>query len=102
MPHPPPAGSPPPSDPTKPFYLPKTFLGKAAALPAQILFAILGMLGIATWARQIVRVVPRVPGLVALRGQKTEDGEGESVAAWVDRNVPSLKETFTPSWWLPK
>jgi hypothetical protein len=79
----------------KPFYLPQSVVGKALALPAQILFALLGMLGLATWARQIVRVVPRTAGRIAR-------GASEDVTAWVDRNVPSLKGSFTPAWWLPK
>ncbi|BEI82219.1 hypothetical protein CcaverHIS002_0300870 [Cutaneotrichosporon cavernicola] len=52
------------------------------------------MFKLAVWARQIVRVVPRSPGVIAR-------GAVDDVSAWVDKNVPSLKGTFTPSWWLP-
>lgn len=98
MPTPHPDGLPP----TKPFYLPQTLVGKALALPAQILFAVLGMLGLATWARQIVRVVPRQAAKIVIGGDGEGAGREVNLASWIDQNVPSLKGTFKPSWWLPK
>ncbi|CAK9783619.1 unnamed protein product [Cutaneotrichosporon oleaginosum] len=89
-----PLPSTPPAPTPHSFYLPQGLVGKALALPAQLLFALLGMLGVATWARQIVRVVPRSAGTIARDA-------AEDVTAWVDRNVPSLKGTFKPAWWLP-
>jgi hypothetical protein len=83
-------------------------VSQVLALPSQILFALLGMLGLAHYARQIVRVRPRVAGTVALKaseaGVAAESGAGKivDVDAWITQNTPSLSGSYTPSWWLPK
>jgi hypothetical protein len=116
--------------PVKQLYLPQGLVSYVLSLPSQILFAILGMLGLAHYARQIVRVRPRSPGTVMLRANKaesngtanssagaatetatgtgteteagTEEGGQVDVDAWIMRNTPSLSGSYTPSWWLPK
>ena len=81
----------------KPFFLPRGWFHGLLTLPAQIWFAISGLLGIAQYARQVVRVPPaRSSALI-----KTSRGK-VGLAEWVDKEVPSLKGTFLPTWWLPK
>lgn len=79
----------------KPFYLSNSPVSRLLALPQQALFALLGMVGLATWAHQIVRV--RSKQSAAMPG-----GVGGTIDQWITENVPSLKGTFTPAWWLPK
>lgn len=61
----------------------------------------------ARWARDVVRIVPRKPGVVSLRsnlgsgGAKAGKGS-KSLTEWIDESVPSLKGRFTPAAWLPK
>lgn len=65
----------------------------------------MGMLGLAHYARQVVRVRPSHAGLIALKrkGDKIETEGGKvSVDEWITKNTPSLSGDFTPSWWLPK
>ena len=71
-----------------------SFLAHMAALPGSVILTLLSMIGLAAWPRQIVRVWPKNPAALS---SKEED-----VATWISKNVPSLKETFKPAWWLPK
>ena len=83
--------------PIKPFYLAKTPIQALLALPGQILFAIAGLFGLAHYARQIVHVSPKVPGaLYHVKGHRLD------LNRWVKDNMPSLKGSFVPTWWLPK
>ncbi|RXK38700.1 hypothetical protein M231_04010 [Tremella mesenterica] len=83
-----------------------TFIDRFLSIPSQILFALLGLIGMAQYSRQIVRVTPRDPADIGDDGGDYKAHEGDSaainVARWVEENVPSLKGTFKPSWWLPK
>jgi hypothetical protein len=104
-----------------------TLFYSALALSGSTLLTILSLVGLASWSRQIVKVVPSKPARLTLRngiaprrepgggdlhnvnGQPSDvsqevghDKEGVSLAEWVGRNVGSLKGTFRPSWWLPK
>lgn len=82
----------------KPFYLPSSWWKQLFSVPQQLVFAIAGLLGVANFARQIVRIKPRQPGVLKLR-----DGVDESnVNEWIEENVPSLQSVFKSSWWLPK
>lgn len=100
----------------------------ALALSGSTLLTILSLVGLASWSRQIVKVVPTAPALLTLNNdvirasrqpqvrQRCEvvkevegeqspgqgDGAALNVAQWVVRSVPSLSGTFKPSWWLPK
>ncbi|KAL7418672.1 hypothetical protein Q5752_006355 [Cryptotrichosporon argae] len=130
MPQPwPPPGPRPSGVPTKPFYFARSAHASVLSLPAQVLFALAGLVGLAHYARAIVRAAPRRPGVVHVRawegdgvdGEPSEGGSGgeasevesevdedklggrsTSVNRWIDENVPSLKGAFTPAWWLPK
>jgi hypothetical protein len=101
------------------YHLPQSTFSHFLAAPSKLWFTILGMLGLAVYPRQIVRVFPSKPGSLALgqgkgrsriQDEDEADGwqgvEGErremSVNEWVGENVPSLRGTFTPAWWLPK
>ncbi|ORY25059.1 Alpha/Beta hydrolase protein [Naematelia encephala] len=77
------------------FFLPLSYLRFALTVPWQLLFAISGMLGFAHFPRQIVRVTPRTPA--TFKAGEQEIGLNQ----WVERNVPSLKGVFKPSWLLP-
>ena len=107
--------------PIKPFYSPSTSpWGFITSVVSQLVFAITGMLGLAQYAREIVKVYPTNPASLQIRdldqSQPTgpdvlEDGHhpssgqehGEiSLRRWIENHVPSLKETFKPTWWLPK
>lgn len=94
--------------PIKSFYLPtSSVFARILALPSQLLFAIMGLVGLAHYARQIVRVRPRtsaplVRSAAAAAAAKETSSAELTVDQWVEDNVPSLKGTFTPSWWLPK
>lgn len=95
-----------------------TLLTSILALPGTILLSLLSMVGLASWPRQIVRVVPKSSVKLAshtgFRGGRLDgSGKGENsatigtgkhpiLADWVTNSVPSLKGTFKPSWWLPK
>lgn len=81
----------------KPWLLPQSLLEQLITLPQQLLFVLLGMLGLASYARQIVRVNAAKPATITLKNKKTED-----VAAWINRSTPSLSGTFKPAWWAPK
>ena len=85
----------------KRWYTPMTQLESILFFPHQVLFALLGMVGLAHYPRQIVRIRPHKPALIASESDDAE-GEKEDLGRWVDRNVPSLQGSFTPSWWLPK
>lgn len=93
----------PPSAPSsrspqiKPWLLPQSLLEQIITLPQQLLFIFLGMCGLASYARQIVRVNAAKPAMVTLKNKTKED-----VAAWINRNTPSLSGTFKPAWWAPK
>ncbi|KAL1412997.1 hypothetical protein Q8F55_000746 [Vanrija albida] len=90
--------------PLKSFYLPtSSVLARILALPSQLLFAIMGLVGLAHYARQIVRVRPRNPAPLVRATAVAGNGASKelTVDQWVEDNVPSLKGTFTPSWWLP-
>lgn len=71
----------------------------------------LDMAGLRVYPRQIVRITPAKPAILKLgQGTKQANGsgavggatQGKSLTEWISDNVPSLKGTFTPSWWLPK
>ncbi|KIR31098.1 anon-23da protein [Cryptococcus deuterogattii MMRL2647] len=69
-------------------------------------YSLVGSLGMARWARDIVRIVPRNPGVVNLRSNLgsggAKGGKGsKSLTEWIDESVPSLKGRFTPAAWLP-
>lgn len=81
----------------KPWLLPQTLFEQLITLPQQLLFVLLGMLGLASYARQIVRVNAAKPAEIVLKNKKKED-----VASWINRNTPSLSGTFKPAWWAPK
>lgn len=86
----------------KPFYLPSSWWAQLFSVPQQIVFALAGLFGMANFARQIVRVTPKRPGYLKLRGGRGGEGEQQDVAQWINANVPSLRESFNPSWWIPK
>ena len=86
--------------PIKPFYLPGSWLSQLLSVPQQLIFALAGLMGIANFARQIVKIKPRQAGAVKVK--KGDQETRTSVNEWIDTNVPSLKGSFTPSWWLPK
>ena len=98
-------------DHVKSFYVSKNPFQALWHLPAQIFFAITGVLGLAQYARQIVRVVPKLPAALAVRRAQnngSDSGVGDatskdvSLGQWVDENVGSLRGVFRPTWWLPK
>lgn len=70
-------------------------------------YSLVGSLGMARWARDIVRIVPYKPGIVKLRsslgsgGAKTGKGN-KNLTEWINESVPSLMGRFTPAAWLPK
>lgn len=88
--------------PIKPFYLPGSWWAQLFTVPQQIIFALAGLLGMANYARQIVRIAPKRPGLLKVRSRPDGEGEQQDVGQWINENVPSLKKSFKPSWWLPK
>jgi hypothetical protein len=110
--------------PVQPFFLPQSIFRQVLLFPQQFVFAIAGIFGLAHFSRQIVKVVPKRPGLITLlkgsdygassaSGPKTggardgvtrnEDGEPTvKVDQWIDENVKCLRGSFKPSWWLPK
>lgn len=100
----------PSDDHVQSFYLPRSGLQALISLPRQILFAIAGLFGLAHYARQVVRITPRLPAILTLRSDTRSDvgdsengGDGKvSLNQWIERNVPSLKGRFVPTWWLPK
>jgi hypothetical protein len=98
-------------DHIKGFYVSKNPFQALWHLPAQIFFAITGFLGLAQYARQIVRVAPRLPAALAVRtgyasrANSTADATDTkevTLSEWVDENVGSLRGVFKPTWWLPK
>lgn len=99
-----------PNHPIQPFFLPQSIFHQVLLFPRQLVFAIAGFLGLAHYARQIVRVVPRRPGVVRLAGSSTPtliEGinprrEDVRVDKWIEENVKCLEGSFRPSWWLPK
>ena len=84
--------------PVKSFFLPNSWISQFLSVPSQIIFAIAGIMGMANYARQIIRIKPKRSGLLQIRG----GGGSEEVGQWVEENVPSLSGSFKPSWWLPK
>jgi len=87
-----------PDHPVKSFFLPNSWISQFLSVPSQIIFAIAGILGMANYARQIIRIKPKRSGLLQIQG----GGGSEEVGQWVEENVPSLSGSFKPSWWLPK
>ncbi len=79
-----------------------SLLSQVLSLPGQLLLTLLSMVGLAAWPRQIVRVVPRAPGVLNYAKSARRVAEGYTVSRWIADNVPSLKGTFKPAWWLPK
>ncbi|WVF65970.1 hypothetical protein IAT40_000708 [Kwoniella sp. CBS 6097] len=74
--------------------------------PSQLLFALAGMIGMAHYARQIVKIVPSNPARIMLRQNSIGTKENQSrkevrVDQWISDNVSSLKDVFRPSWWAP-
>ncbi|OCF36347.1 anon-23da protein [Kwoniella heveanensis BCC8398] len=74
--------------------------------PSQLLFALAGMIGMAHYARQIVKIAPTNPARIRLarRSDETEESQPEAEARvdqWIADNVKSLKDVFRPSWWAP-
>lgn len=71
---------------------------------------LLDMAGLRAYPRQIIRILPAKPAILKLRDGNAADGNTtfsaggreKSLSEWISDNVPSLKGTFTPSWWLPK
>lgn len=87
--------------PIKAFYLPSSWWDQLFSVPQQIVFALAGLIGMASYARQIIRVTPKRAGLLSLRnggGQR----EQQRVDEWIEDNVSSLWESYKPSWWIPK
>jgi len=84
--------------PVKSFFLPNSWISQFLSVPAQIVFAIAGMMGLANYARNIIRIRPQRSGALEIRG----NGGSEPVAEWIEDNVPSISGSFKPSWWLPK
>jgi hypothetical protein len=83
--------------PIKSFYYPQSTFRSILSLPGQLFFAIAGFLGLAHYARQIVQICPRSPAIV-----KKRTGAAVDLNRWVKENVPSLRGSFVPTWWLPK
>lgn len=89
-----------PDHPVKEFFLPNSWISQFLSVPAQIVFAIAGIFGLANYARQIVKIRPRQGAVLKL---KSETGlEQTGLNRWIEENVPSLSGSFKPSWWLPK
>lgn len=86
--------------PIKAFYLPASWWEQLFSVPQQIVFALAGLIGMASFARQIIRVTPKRAGLLTLRNGGR--GEQQRVDEWIEDNVPSLWESYKPSWWIPK
>ena len=84
--------------PVKSFFLPNSWIAQFLSVPSQIVFAIAGMMGLANYARNIIRIKPKRSGDLEIRG----NGGSEPVAEWIEDNVPSIRGSFKPSWWLPK
>jgi len=84
--------------PVKSFFLPNSWISQFLSVPSQIVFAIAGMMGLASYARNIIRIKPKRSGALEIRG----NGGSEPVAEWIEDNVPSISGSFKPSWWLPK
>jgi hypothetical protein len=84
--------------PVKSFFLPNSWISQFLSVPSQIVFAIAGMMGLANYARNIIRIKPKRSGALEIRG----NGGSEPVAEWIEDNVPSIRGSFKPSWWLPK
>ena len=70
------------------------------SFPFAILHTMANYLHLASYPRQIVNITPKNPAVIVLP-EKEKDRE-VSVTRWVEENCPSLRGTFTPSWWLPK
>ncbi|OXG51937.1 anon-23da protein [Cryptococcus neoformans] len=69
-------------------------------------YSLVGSLGMARWARDIVRIIPSNPGVVKLRSSLgsggAKGGKGnKNLTEWINASVPSLTERFTPAAWLP-
>lgn len=88
-----------------------SLLAQIASLPGTIILTLLSMVGLAAWPRQVVRVMPRLAAHIRMRTSKGDGKlsnghgggeEGQTVSRWISENVPSLKGTFRPAWWLPK
>ena len=95
------------NDNIKPFLLPNpSFLSWLLSIPSNIWFAISGLLGLASYTRQIVSVAPRSPAAINISRSHAKlangDSKGVRLDDWVERNVPSLKGVVRPAWWLPK
>ncbi|KAK8845607.1 hypothetical protein IAR55_006323 [Kwoniella newhampshirensis] len=69
------------------------------------LFFLGGCIGMASYARQIVKILPTQPGLLRIRNGsasgKEIGTEERSLTDWIRENVPSLKGVFRPAHWLP-
>lgn len=82
-------------------YVPSSIGHTIRHLPKRCLFALAGLLGVASYPRQVVLVRPTQPATVTL-GASDGDSSAASVTEWIERNVPSIHGVFWPSWWLPK
>jgi hypothetical protein len=87
--------------PIKSFYLPSSWWSQLFTVPQQIVFALAGLIGMASYARQIIRVTPKRAGLLQLRNGGGQMDQ-QRVDEWIEDNVPSLWESYKPSWWIPK
>lgn len=87
--------------PIKAFYLPSSWWAQLFSVPQQIIFALAGLIGMASYARQIIRVTPKRAGLLQLRSGGGQQDQ-QRVDEWIEDNVPSLWGSYKPSWWIPK
>lgn len=77
-------------------YVPSSIGHTLRQLPKRCLFAMAGLIGLASYPRQIVLVRAAKPAMLSLNGSEV------SVTEWIESNVPSIHGVFWPSWWLPK
>lgn len=87
--------------PIKAFYLPSSWWAQLFSVPQQIVFALAGLIGMASYARQIIRVTPKRAGLLQLQSGGGQQDQ-QRVDEWIEDNLPSLWESYKPSWWIPK
>ena len=78
-------------------YVPSSIGHTIRQLPKRCLFAMAGLIGLASYPRQIVLVRAAKPAILNVNGS-----EKSSVTEWIESNVPSILGVFRPSWWLPK
>ncbi|WWC85872.1 uncharacterized protein L201_000739 [Kwoniella dendrophila CBS 6074] len=99
--------------PYKPFTKrsrPNIFLFKLKeflTFPSQFFFALAGLMGIANYVRQIVKIIPTKPATICLSQKGVSNSNNNDrrrtvkVDQWIKENVKSLEGVFKPSWWAP-